>query len=186
MLTSPLAAPLLLFALLLALLLFAANVGPILTGAHWVPTPFRTVRRMLRLANVQPGEVVYDLGSGDGRVLIVAAREFGARAVGVEIDPLKYLWTRLVIALLGLGDRVSVRRANFFDADLAGADVVTLYLLPKTQARLLPKLERELKPGARVVTHAFELPDVRPVAEEGEVMVYRLPFEDSPQSTQRA
>ena len=181
MLSLPLSL-LLTLALLLALVLFAANVGPILTGAHWVPTPFRTVRRMLQLANVQPGEVVYDLGSGDGRVLIVAAREFGARAVGVEIDPLKYLWTRLMIALLHLGDRVSVRRANFFEVDLAEADVVTLYLLPKTHAKLLPKLERELRPGARVVAHEFELPNVRPMATDEDVMVHRQPFENSPQS----
>ncbi|MEK7788149.1 MAG: class I SAM-dependent methyltransferase, partial [Chloroflexota bacterium] len=131
--------------------------------------------RMLRLANVQPGETVYDLGSGDGRVLFIAAREFGARAVGVEIDPLKYLWTRAMIALLGLGDRVTVHRANFFDVDLGEADVVTLYLLPKANARLLPKFERELKPGARVVAHAFALPAWPVAAEEKNVKVYCLP-----------
>ena len=115
-------------------------------------------------------------------MLIIAAREFGARAVGVEIDPLKYWWTRAMIAMLGLSDRVTVQRANFFDVDLGEADVITLYLLPKANARLLPKFERELRPGARVVTHAFFLPEWPVVAEEKNVRVYRLPANsDSPQ-----
>ncbi len=174
MLSAPLSS-LLWLALLISLLSFFSTTLPFFTGAHWVPTPVSTVRQMLRLANVQPGETVYDLGSGDGRVLIIAAREFGARAVGVEIDPLKYLWTRAMIALLGLGDRVTVHRANFFDVDLGEADVVTLYLLPKANARLLPKFERELKPGARVVAHAFALPAWPVAAEEKNVKVYCLP-----------
>lgn len=173
MLSFPLSS-LLTLALLISLISFFSTTLPFFTGAHWVPTPVNTVRRMLRLANVQPGETVYDLGSGDGRVLIIAAREFGARAVGVEIDPLKYLWTRAMIAMLGLSDRVTVHRANFFDVDLGGADVITLYLLPKANARLLPKFERELKAGARVVAHAFALPERQPIAEEKGVRVYRL------------
>ncbi len=161
-------------AVVLSLISFFSTIVPFFTGAHWVPTPVSTVRRMLRLANVQPGEMVYDLGSGDGRVLFIAAREFGARAVGVEIDPLKYLWTRAMIALLGLGDRVTVHRANFFDVALGEADVITLYLLPKANARLLPKFKRELRPGARVVVNTFFLPEWPVMAEEKNVRVYKF------------
>ncbi len=145
-------------ALGLIVTVFISILGPTLVGAPWVPSSLRTVQRMLRLAGVQLGETVYDLGSGDGRVLIIAAREFGARAVGIEIDSLRYLWTRLLIARLGLGDRVSVRHANFFNVDLGDADVVTLYLLQDTNNRLRPKLLRELRPGARVVSHTFTFP----------------------------
>ena len=175
MITNPLISLLLWLALLISLISFLSTTVPYFTGAHWVPTPVSSVRQMLRLANVRPGETVYDLGSGDGRVLIIAAREFGARAVGVEIDPLKYLWTRAMIAMLGLSDRVTVYRANFFDVALGEADVITLYLLPKANARLLPKFERELKPGARVVAHVFALPAWPVVAEAKNVKVYCLP-----------
>lgn len=156
-----------------AVILLISLIGPAFTGAPWVPTPLQTVRRMLRLAGVRPGEKVYDLGSGDGRVLIIAAREFGAQAVGIEIDPLRYLWTRVLVALLGLGDRVSVRRANFFDVNLSDADVVTLYLVQRTNERLMPKLWRELRPGARIVSHAFTFPGWQPIVQDGEVRVYR-------------
>ncbi len=174
MVTIPFFAPLLWLAVGVSVILFVSSVGPIFWGAQFVPTPFDTVRRMLRLANVQPGEAVYDLGSGDGRVLWVATREFGARAVGVEIDPLRFAWTRLAIKLLGLGERVRVLRANLFDADLSGADVVVLYLLPTANSRLAPKLLRELRPGARVVSHAFVVPELQMVAEEQGVRLYRV------------
>lgn len=174
MISIPFFAPLLWLAVGISVILFVSSVGPLFTGAPWTPTPFSTVRRMLRLANVQPGETVYDLGSGDGRVLWVAAREFGAWAVGVEIDPLRFAWTRLAIKLLGLGERVRVSRANLFDVDLSGADVVVLYLLPKANGRLAPKLLRELRPGARVVSHAFIVPELRLAAEEQGVRVYRV------------
>ncbi|MEJ5308614.1 MAG: hypothetical protein WHX52_02480 [Anaerolineae bacterium] len=131
-------------------------------GAPWFPTSRKLVRRMLALANVQPGEVVYDLGSGDGRVLFIAAREFGARAVGIELDPLRWAWTRMWIALLGLQGQVRVIRGNFFSQDVSAADVVTLYLLQKTNNRLRGKLWQELHPGARIVSSIFLFPGIEP------------------------
>ena len=112
-------------------------------GAPWVPSHGRIVRKMLTMADTRPGELVYDLGSGDGRVLIMAARRFDARAVGIEIDPLRTVWSRMRIALLGLQGQVHVLYGNLFDQDLTGADVVTCYLLQATNDKLAEKLNRE-------------------------------------------
>jgi SAM-dependent methyltransferase len=141
-------------------------------GAPWLPTSRKHVRRMLTLAGVRPGEVVYDLGSGDGRVLFIAAREFGARAVGIELDPLRYLWTQVWITLLGLRGQVRVIRGNFFTQDISEADVVTLYLLPKTNIRLRRKLWRELRPGARIVSSVFIFPGIVPAHIDKEAHLY--------------
>lgn len=166
--------PLLIGTLIIVLLVFISKMGPMLTGAQYVPTPMATVRRMLQLANVQRGEVVYDLGSGDGRLLLMAAQEFGARAVGVEIDPFRYALTRWKINRTGLEAAVRVQWGNLFDVDLRAADVVMIYLLPKTNARLVKKLRHELKPSARIVCHAFPIPHW-PIAQlDDELMLYRV------------
>ena len=129
----------------------------------FVPSPEVVIRRMLQLADVRENEVVYDLGCGDGRVLIIAAKEFGARAVGIEIRRDLYEQCLKRIRDLGLEDRVKVYHGNFFEYDLSDADVVTLYLLTSVNERLRPKLERELRPGTRVVSHDFEVPGWRPI-----------------------
>lgn len=131
-------------------------VFPSLTGAPWVPSPNETVRKMLLLAKVKPGEEVYDLGSGDGRVVITAAKEFGARSTGIEIDVFRASYSRLLIRLMGLGGKARVIWSSFYRVDLSAADVVTVYLLPQTNDKLTPKLERELRPTSRVVSHAFK------------------------------
>jgi cyclopropane fatty-acyl-phospholipid synthase-like methyltransferase len=141
-------------------------------GAPWFPTSLANVRKMLAMADVQPGEVVYDLGSGDGRVIIMAARRFGARAVGIEIDPLRYLWTRMLITVLGLQGEVRVVWGDFFDQDLSQADVVTVYLLQKTNTRLMDKLRRELRPGARVVSNTFIFPGWALARKDSEAQLY--------------
>lgn len=141
-------------------------------GAPWFPTSLATVRKMLTLADVQPGEVVYDLGSGDGRVLIMAARQFGARAVGIEIDPLRTLWARLLVTILGLQGQVEVIWGNLFHQDFSPADVVTVYLLPKTNVRLMHKLRRELKPGTRVVTNTFIFPGWSLAGKDSQSQIY--------------
>ncbi|MCB9135763.1 MAG: 50S ribosomal protein L11 methyltransferase [Anaerolineales bacterium] len=141
-------------------------------GAPWVPTKRRTVRRLLEMAEVHPGETVYDLGSGDGRVLFAAVRMFGARAVGIELDPLRVWWTRGVAGLLGIRNCVEVRQGDFFTQDLRDADVVVCYLLTSTNRRLADKLREELHPGARVVSNAFPFPDWELVAEDLEHRVY--------------
>ena len=124
-----------------------------------VRTPLVVVNEMLRLANVTAGDVIYDLGSGDGRILIAAARDRGARGVGLEIDPALVAESTERAQRLGLADRLSFRQQDLFEADLTPATVVTLYLSPDLNRRLRPKLLGELRPGARIVSHSFDMGD---------------------------
>jgi len=145
---------------------------PGLTGAPWWPTPREKVLRMLEMANVQTDEVVYDLGCGDGRVLITAARRFHARAVGIEIDPLRFLLVQIMITILGLRKRVTVKLGNFFEQDLAKADIVFTYLLQDTNNKLFKKLDVELRPGTRVVSHNYSYPGWRLMEEDKTLGLY--------------
>src|SRR5262245_7490876 len=122
-----------------------------------VRTPPAVVNEMLRLAKVTANDVVYDLGSGDGRIVIAAARDFGARGVGIEIDPGLVALSREQARKAGVADRVTFRSDDLFDADLSDATVVTLYLSYNMNLRLRPKLLRELRPGSRIVSHDFDL-----------------------------
>jgi len=124
-------------------------------GAPWVPTSREVIDSMLAMAEVCPGEVVYDLGCGDGRVLIRAAGRFGARAVGVELDISRYLWSSAAVTFHGLWKRVRIIRADLFSVDLSEADVVFAFLLQNTNDRLKDKLRRELRPGARIISNTF-------------------------------
>ena len=131
-------------------------VLPSMTGAPWVPTSNDVVRKMLMLSKVKPGEEVYDLGSGDGRIVIISAKEFGAQSTGIEIDVFRAFYSKALIRLLGLGGKARVIWSSFYRVDLSKADVVTVYLVPATHDKLRPKLERELRPTSRVVSHAFK------------------------------
>lgn len=124
-------------------------------ASPYLSTPPEVVERMLRLAGVKPGETVYDLGCGDARILVTAAQRFGARGVGVELDKEVFALALENVRRHGLEDRIQLVRGNMFEADLRSADVVALYLLPQALARLRPLLERQLRSGARVVTHDF-------------------------------
>ena len=128
----------------------------------FVPTPDATVAGMLELAGVGPGDVVYDLGSGDGRIPIAAARQHGARGVGVDIDPQRIAEARANARAAGVEDRVSFIEGDLFEADISDASVVTLYLLPELNEKVMPKLLAELRPGTRIVSHAFDMGDWRP------------------------
>ena len=146
------------------------------SGAPWVPTAMRNVHRMLRMAEVGPDDLVYDLGCGDGRVIVTAARHYGARAVGIELDPLRYLWCQMLITVMGLRSRVRVVYGDFFKQDLSDADVVACYLLSKTNKKLQGKLKEELQPGTRVVSHYFTFPALELVKqdEEDKLYLYKL------------
>jgi SAM-dependent methyltransferase len=132
----------------------------------YVPTPEPVVRRMLEMAKVGPDDVVYDLGCGDGRIPITAARDFGARGVCIDIDPKRIAEARENVRKAGVEDRVEVRHADLFEVDLSPATVVTLYLLESLNLKLRPKLQRELRPGARVVSQSFSMGDWRPEQKE--------------------
>jgi cyclopropane fatty-acyl-phospholipid synthase-like methyltransferase len=123
----------------------------------YVPTKQEVVEEMLRLANVKPGDVVYDLGCGDGRIVITAAQKFGARGVGVDIDPRRIADAIENAKRAGVARQVEFRLGDLFEADIRAATVVTLYLLPEVNLRLKPKLRRDLRPGTRVVSHDFSM-----------------------------
>jgi SAM-dependent methyltransferase len=129
----------------------------------YVPTPQAVVNRMLEIANVTSNDVVYDLGSGDGRIPITAVRNFNAqRAVGVDINPTRISEANQNAQSANVTDRVEFRQQDLFETDLSDATVVTLYLLPDINLRLRPKLLSELKPGTRIVSHAFDMGDWEP------------------------
>jgi len=128
----------------------------------YVPTPMAVVQKMLEVAKVQPDDVLYDLGSGDGRIVIMAAQKFGAHAVGVELDSDLFEKSSDRIRKLGLQDRAQIVHENLFEVNVRHATVVTLYLLTSVNERLRPKLERELRSGARVVSHDFQVPGWQP------------------------
>ncbi|MFX1483775.1 MAG: SAM-dependent methyltransferase [Promethearchaeota archaeon] len=134
-----------------------------IVGAPWVPTPKKRVRDMLEIAEVDSEDVVYDLGSGDGRIIVMAAKDFGAKSVGIEIDPLRLLWSRLSIRRNRLRDRVKVIRGNFFNVSLRNATVVSLYQGYVINKKIREKLAKELKPGTRVVSYRFILDGWTPI-----------------------
>ena len=134
--------------------------------APYVPTPIEVVHRMLKLVGVKSGDTVYDLGSGDGRIVITAAQDYGAKAVGVELDSDLAERANARIKELNIGDRASVMHAHLMEVDLRAASVVTLYLLSSSNLQLRPKLEQDLKPGARVVSHDFQIMGWTPVKTE--------------------
>lgn len=136
------------------------------TLAPSFPTPQVIVERMLALADVKPADTVYDLGCGDGRIVITAATKFGAHAVGVEIRRDIYETTLARVSSLGLSEKVRIVHGDALKTDLTQADVVTLYLLTGSNEKLRPVLEKQLKPGARVVSHDFEVKGWKPVQTE--------------------
>ena len=155
---------------LFVVIVFVLWTQPI--GAPWAPTRKEAVQKMLSIAKIKPGEVVYDLGSGDGRILFEAVLVHKAKAVGIEIDPVRFLWTYIMIRLLRLNDQVKLIYGNFFKTDLKNADIVTCYLLPETNIKLEQKLKNELKPGTRVVSNLFVFPNLKMIRKDEENNVY--------------
>jgi cyclopropane fatty-acyl-phospholipid synthase-like methyltransferase len=128
----------------------------------YFPSTDEAVLGMLKLAGVGPGDVVYDLGCGDGRIVIAAAKAFGARGVGIDIDPAPLQMAVYNARRAGVADRVRFVRGDLFDADIGEATVVTLFLFESLNQRLLPKLRKELKPGTRIVAHRYGFGDAWP------------------------
>lgn len=131
----------------------------------YVPTPEDVVDEMLKLANVHKGDIVYDLGCGDGRTVIAAAKKYGVRAVGIDINPQRIKESRENATKAGVTDLVTFRLGDLFEADIKEATVVTLYLLQSLNVKLRPKLWKELKPGTRIVSHDFDMGDWKPEKE---------------------
>jgi precorrin-6B methylase 2 len=129
----------------------------------FVPTPEEVVDKMLELAKVKEGDVVYDLGCGDGRIVIAAAKKYKAKAIGYDIDPERVKDSKENVKKAGAAVEklVTIEQKDIFTLDLSGANVITLYLLPELNVKLIPQLEK-LKPGSRIVSHAFDMKGVKP------------------------
>jgi len=141
-------------------------------GAPWLPTPKKRVRSMLEFAEVNSEDTLYDLGSGDGRIIVMAGKEFGATAIGIELDPIRLLWSRLAIRRHRLRERVRVIRANFFKVSVDDATIVTLYQGHEINKKIRDKLAKELKPGSRVVSYRFILDGWEPTKTDDEKSIY--------------
>ncbi len=139
-----------------------AQPQPKKPDVEYVPTPHRVVAEMLQLVAVKPTDVVYDLGCGDGRVVITAAKQYSARGVGIDIDPKRIKESRANARQAGVDNRVKFLQQDLFEADIREATVVTLYLLPQLNRQLIPKLLSDLQPGTRVVSHDFDMGDWHP------------------------
>jgi ubiquinone/menaquinone biosynthesis C-methylase UbiE len=138
------------------------ELPPRMPDVIYVPTPQEVVDEMLKLADVKKGDVLYDLGSGDGRIPVTAAKRYGIRAVGIDIDPARISEARENAKKNGVEKLVTFRMEDLFRSNFKEATVVTLYLLPDLNEKLRPKLWRELKPGTRIVSHQFEMGDWKP------------------------
>lgn len=128
----------------------------------FVPTPQEAVDRMLEMAEIKKGDVVYDLGCGDGRIVVTAAKKYGVKAFGFDIDPERVKESRENVRKNGVENLVTIKQADIFTLDLSEANVVTLYLLPSLNVKLIPQLEK-LKPGSRIVSYSFDMDGVEPV-----------------------
>ena len=142
----------------------AQKATPVL-DVPFVPTPEETVNRMLDMAKVGPSDFLIDLGSGDGRIPVAAAKRFGTRGLGIDIDPERIKDGNANAKAAGVTDKVEFREQNLFETDISQASVLTLYLFPEINRKLRPKILAEMKPGSRVVSHQFDMGDWKPEAE---------------------
>jgi SAM-dependent methyltransferase len=150
---------------------------PALYGLPLVPTRSERIKSALRLADLRPEETLYDLGAGDGRVLLIAARDFGARAVGIEIGPIQCLLAWIRAAASGVGKQVRIRWGNFYKADLHEADVVFVYATSREVMKLAPHLKSQMKNGSRLVSISADFGDWEPshVDEHDLIFIYDMP-----------
>ncbi len=150
---------------------------PILSGLPWIPTHRQRIHKALEMSELRPGEILFDLGAGDGRVLVLAARQYGAHAVGIELSPAHCVLAWLRALLSRVLDRVSIRWGNFYKMDLEEANVVFAYLTPDHASRLRPQLEKQLHHGARVVTISADMDGWEPAAFDSTdlIFLYRIP-----------
>jgi 16S rRNA A1518/A1519 N6-dimethyltransferase RsmA/KsgA/DIM1 with predicted DNA glycosylase/AP lyase activity len=164
-----------------AALLKISILWPKKYGVPWVPAPMTVVHKMLQLAKIEPDDWVYDLGCGDGRMIVTAAREYGAHAVGIELDLLRYLWCQILITVFGLRGRVRIIYGDLFKQDLRKADIVTCYLSQNTNEALQRKFVQELQPSTRIVSYNYSFPKLNLVDENGEIKLYKVkrsPYSD--------
>ena len=159
--------------------LLAQSPEPVYINAPYVPTTDKVVRAMLKLAGVKNNDIVYDLGCGDGRIVIAAAKEYGAHGIGIDLNPKRIEEARANARKAGVESLVKFEVNDLFAADIHRASVVALYLLPDVNLRLRPKLIKDLKPGSRVVSNSFDMGDWKPdreqIVEGNHIYVWTIP-----------
>lgn len=148
--------------LIFFILLAGIVIVPVLFGAPWHPLSNENINRIIKFADLQPGEAFYDLGSGDGRVLMAATNKKCVRGVGVEIDPIKVWLSRYFITAANLNNKIRIHRGNMFDFDISEADVVYLYLTHQAIDRLFPEILNRMKPSARIISYRFCIRNLKP------------------------
>lgn len=153
-----------------------AALWPAKYDAPYIAAPMPVIRQMLELAEIGPEDVIYELGCGDGRTVITAAQEYGARVVGIELDPLRYFWCQALITFLGLRGRIKIILGNFFDEDLNKADIVTCYIGQDANEEIQHKFKKELRPKTRIISYIFTFPELTLIKadEEAELYLYQL------------
>jgi predicted RNA methylase len=162
---------LILFLLVVAGVL-AYFVWPVIFGAMYQPSTQTVVKRMLELVELTSNDTLYDLGSGDGRILILAAQQYGAKAVGIEIDPIRYYRTKRKIERRGLEKQIQLIQGNFFDQNLADATVITIYQSQRTNQKIKPKFLEELRPETRIISNRWTFEGWTPIKVDDTIPLY--------------
>ncbi len=152
--------------ILIALALVITLITSLNHGAPYVPSSKAAIRDMLKLANVRSNDIVLDLGSGDGRVLVMATEEYGANGLGIEITWFYSIWSKVKVRLKGLQNKITIKREDMYKADISSASVVVCFLLQDTNQKIKDKLAKELKPGTRIVSHYFTFDNWEPVKKD--------------------
>ncbi len=147
-------------------------------GAGYDPTPQKIAMKMLEMADLKKKEILYDLGCGDGRFLILGAKKFGARGIGIDISPLRYTWAKINVKLNNLSDKIKIKHGNFFKFSISDADVVALFLFEPTNRKLSEKFKKELKPSARIVSYYWKIPGLKPSEIDKKYHIYLYKMKD--------
>lgn len=161
-----------LFAVIIFSIMMLIFLLSLFSGAPWFPSEHTVAKRMVELAGIKTGDVVYDLGSGDGRLLIEAAERYKAKFIGVEINPFVYIISKFLIWQRGFSGRIKLMLENLFNVDLKNADVIFVFLLQGTNYRLEKKLKRELKKGSCIVSHLWKFRSLKLVKADEKLKVY--------------
>ena len=162
--------------LFLTILLAIVVIVPVFFGAPWHPTSVSKIKQILEFCEAKPGDKLYDLGSGDGRVLITAAKRFGLTGVGLEIDPLKVWFSKALINWMGIKDRVKILRRTVFDYDYSDADIIYIYMSHQAIDRLFPAIISKLKPDVKIVCYGFCIRRMAPakVSSDRNIFLYKI------------
>ncbi len=164
----------LIFTIIIIIIILAAIsiLWPLLIGAAWSPANKRVVNKMLKMAEVNSKDIVYDLGSGDGRIVAEAALNHHATAIGIEADPIRVIWSRIALKFRGQDKRTRIIWGDIFKQDISYATVVTVFLWQRTNKKLKKKLQEELKPGTRVVSYIWTFSGWTPLAVDRQDRIY--------------